>query len=35
MAGRYYWLKLNENFFESDVVEWLEDHTYSCTLNCA
>ncbi|WP_443684887.1 phage replisome organizer N-terminal domain-containing protein [Phascolarctobacterium succinatutens] len=25
MAGRYYWLKLNENFFESDVVEWLED----------
>lgn len=24
MAGRYYWLKLNENFFESDVVEWLE-----------
>ena len=25
MAGRYYWLKLNENFFVSDVVEWLED----------
>ena len=25
MAGRYYWLKLNENFFESDVIEWLED----------
>lgn len=25
MAGRYYWLKLNENFFESDIVEWLED----------
>lgn len=25
MAARYYWLKLNENFFESDVVEWLED----------
>lgn len=25
MAGRYYWLKFNENFFESDVVEWLED----------
>ena len=25
MAGRYYWLKLNENFFESDVVEWLEN----------
>lgn len=25
MAGRYYWLKLNEHFFESDVVEWLED----------
>lgn len=26
MAGRYYWLKLNENFFESDVVEWLEEN---------
>ena len=23
--ARYYWLKLNESFFESDVVEWLED----------
>ncbi len=28
MAGRYYWLKLNESFFESDVIEWLEDQEH-------
>ena len=22
---RYYWLKLKEDFFEEDAVEWLED----------
>ena len=22
---RYYWLKLNENFFEEDTIEWIED----------
>ncbi|MGK0604516.1 phage replisome organizer N-terminal domain-containing protein, partial [Enterococcus gilvus] len=22
---RYYWLKLKENFFEEDTIEWLEE----------
>src|SRR5574344_134844 len=22
---RYYWLKLNENFFEDDTIQWLEE----------